>query len=77
MNEEDLKKFISWFCSRFNVQQTDMAIVAVSLAGHLHTTEKSASAIIKRYADRKGKALLLTGAQGELLTITKSRWNTR
>lgn len=77
MNEEDLQKFTTWFCSRFSVQQTDLAIVAVSLAGHLHTTEKAAVAIIKRYADRKGKALLLTGAKGELLTITKSRWNTR
>lgn len=70
---EDLKKFITWFCSRFNTMQTEMAMVSVSLAGHLHTTEKAAVGIIKRYATRKGKALLLPGEKGELLTITKSR----
>ena len=71
MNEEDLKKFTTWFCSRFSVQQTDLAIVALSLAGHLHTTEKAAKAIIKRQAHRKGKALILTGEKGESLTINK------
>lgn len=71
MNEEDLQKFITWFCSRFSVQQSDMAMVAVSLAGHLHTTEKAAVAIIKRYADRKGKALILEGEKGEVLTVNK------
>ena len=25
MNEEDLKKFTTWFCSRFDTMQTDMA----------------------------------------------------
>ena len=68
---EDLKKFTTWFCSRFSVQQTDLAIVAVSLAGHLHTTEKVAVGIIKRQATRKGKALILTGEKGESLTINK------
>ena len=67
---EDLKKFITWFCQRFCVQQTYMAMVAVSLAGHLHTTEKAAVAIIKRQATRQGKAFLLTGEKGEVLTIT-------
>ena len=71
MNEEDLKKFTTWFCSRFDTMQTDMAMVAVSLAGHPHTTEKVAVAIIKRYADRKGKALILTGEKGEVLTLNK------
>lgn len=68
---EDLKKFITWFCSRFNTMQTDLAIVAVSLAGHLHTTEKAAVAIIKGHATRKGKALILEGEKGEVLTISK------
>lgn len=68
---EDLKKFTTWFCSRFSVQQTDLAIVAVSLAGHLHTTEKVAKAIIMRQAHRQGKAFILTGEKGELLTIIK------
>ncbi len=70
---EDLQKFTTWFCSRFDTMQTEMAMVSVSLAGHLHTTEKAAVGIIKRYATRKGKALLLPGEKGELLTITKSR----
>lgn len=71
MNEEDLKKFTTWFCSRFNTMQTDLAMVAVSLAGHLHTTEKAAVVIIKGHATRKGKAFILTGENGEVLTITK------
>ena len=68
---EDLQKFTTWFCSRFATMQTDLAIVAVSLAGHLHTTEKAAVAIIKRQAHRKGKALILEGEKGEVLTISK------
>lgn len=68
---EDLKIFTTWFCSRFSVQQTDLAIMAVSLAGHLHTTEKAAKAIIQRQAHRKGKALILEGEKGEVLTLNK------
>ena len=68
---EDLQKFTTWFCSRFATMQTDMAMVAVSLAGHLHTTEKATVGIIKRQATRKGKAFILTGEKGELLTIIK------
>lgn len=71
MNEEDLQKFTTWFCSRFSVQQTDLAIVAVCLAGHLHTTEKAAVAIIKGHATRKGKAFILEGEKGEVLTVNK------
>ncbi len=68
---EDLQKFTTWFCSRFDTMQTDLAIVAVSLAGHLHTTEKAAVAIIKRQAHRKGKALILEGEKCEVLTLNK------
>jgi len=48
ITDDDIKKFLSWYFD-FNERRNEHArILAVSASGRFHTTEKAATAIIRR-----------------------------
>ena len=71
MEEQEFKEFVSFFCDRFGADTVSVTMMSISLAGHLHTTEKYAKTFIKKYAKKKGKDLIVEGEDGKTRRLIK------
>ena len=48
ITDDEIRDFLTWYFTRSGKETERVVLLAISAAGHFHTTEKAATAIIRR-----------------------------